>query len=201
MTQPPIPSGACLGTPSQPDLCMFLSFFLCSWKFLNPKRERRNFSAALWLLPWCNQRKTKPTTNNPLVLWKCYKTEAGCCWETLYSLLFCHLTPLSRDTRNMLLQLLWKAIVSITTQGTQLQPWGTVRGCHLPLLADTLQELRSFVCLIFPLVGKQTQEQLQLLQWHTLWDALLFGSLVITSENKKFSVLAPALSLTSSRNC
>jgi len=51
-------------------------------------------------------------------------------------------------------------------------------------LADTLQEFRSFVCLIFPLVGKQTQEQLQLLQWHTLWDALLFGSLVITSENK-----------------
>ena len=76
--------------------------------------------------------------------------------------------------------------------------WGAV--CHLPLLADTLQEFRSFVCLIFPLVGKQTQEQLQLLQWHTLWDALLFGSLVITSENK-FSVLALALSLTSSCNC
>jgi len=67
-------------------------------------------------------------------------------------------------------------------------------------LADTLQEFRSFVCLIFPLVGKQTQEQLQLLQWHTLWDALLFGSLVITSENK-FSVLALALSLNSSCNC
>lgn len=127
---------------------MFLSFFLCSCKFLNPKREHRNFSAALWLLPWCNQRKPKPTTNNPLVLWKCYKTEVGCCWETLHSLLLCHLTLLSRDTCNMLLQLLWKAIVFIATQGTQLQTWGSVRGvCHLSLLADVLQEF----CLInFP---------------------------------------------------
>lgn len=46
MTRSPIPSGIHLRMPSQPDFSMFLSFSLCSCKFLYPKREHRNFSAV-----------------------------------------------------------------------------------------------------------------------------------------------------------
>lgn len=72
-----------------------------------------NFSSPLKLLP--NQKSQQQA----LVSWKCYKNwagKSGCCWETLYSPFHSSISLcLSGDTCNMLLQLLWKTVVFITT--------------------------------------------------------------------------------------
>lgn len=71
----------------------FLSWtFMCFFPFLSvaansyiPKGNR-NFSAALKLLPWCNQSK-KPNNNHLFHgnVTRIKLEKSGCCWETLYS--------------------------------------------------------------------------------------------------------------------
>lgn len=104
----------------------FLSWtFMCFFPFLSvaansyiPKGNR-NFSAALKLLPWCNQ--SKKTNNNHLFHGNVtrIKLENLAVVEKHFippSILPFHTTVcLSGDTCNMLLQLLWKTIVFITT--------------------------------------------------------------------------------------
>lgn len=110
---------------------------------------------------------------------------------------FRHFTPLSEDTCNVLLQLLWKNTVFITTQGTPLSTWGTVRGVSVTFhFWQTC--FKSFVWLIFPLAGKQAWEPVMtssklahLLGCFSLW------FFVISLENQIFSALASTLSPTS----
>lgn len=146
----------------------FLSWtFMCFFPFLSVDANsyipegNRNFSTALKLLPWCNQ--SNKTNNNHLFHGNIarIKLENLAVVEKHFippSILPFHTTVcLSGDTRNMLLQLLWKTIVFMTTYGTVLSSWGTIRGFSVTF-GFWQTYFKSFVCSILPAVGKQALE-------------------------------------------
>lgn len=184
---------------SQTSLCSFL-FPSVAANSCIPKgsTEISQLSFSSMMKSKEKQNKTVPPPTHTLVWWKRYKTKAGYCWETFHPLKkFRHFTPLSEDTCNVLLQLLWKTTVFITTQGTPLSTWGTVRGISVTFhFWQTC--FKSFVWLIFPLAGKQAWEPVmtsselaRLLGCFSLW------FFVICLENQIFSALASTLSPTS----